>query len=50
MQAVKESLQRSFEEAFSVKLVRSTLTSEEKEAAQTLYDEKYSRKEWNFLR
>jgi len=50
MQAVKESLQRSFEEAFSVKLVRSTLTSKEKEAAQTLYDEKYSRKEWNFLR
>jgi len=50
MRDVKESLRRSFEEAFSVKLVRSTLTPEEKEISQILYDEKYSRKEWNFWR
>ncbi len=50
MRAVKESLRRSFEEAFSVKLAYSHLTSEEKEASRILYDEKYSRREWNFLR
>jgi len=50
VQSVKESLQRSFEEAFSVKLVHSTLTPEEKEASRILYSEKYSRKEWNFWR
>lgn len=50
IQAVKESLRRSFEEAFSVKLVRSALTSDEKEASRILYDEKYSREEWNFWR
>ncbi|HIE18232.1 TPA: lipoate--protein ligase family protein [Candidatus Bathyarchaeota archaeon] len=50
MQAVKESLRRSFEEVFSVKTVRSTLTSEERKVSQILYDEKYSRKEWNFWR
>jgi len=50
MQAVKESLRRSFEEVFSVKLVHSTLSPEEMELSHTLYDEKYSRKEWNFWR
>jgi len=49
-QAVKELLRRSFEEIFSVKLVCSILTSEEKKAARILYDEKYSRREWNFWR
>jgi len=50
VQDVKESLRRSFEEIFSVKLTCSTLTSEEMEAARILYDEKYSRREWNFWR
>jgi len=47
---VKETLRRSFEESFSVKLTFSSLIPEEKEIASTLYDEKYSRREWNFWR
>jgi len=50
MYAVKETLRRSFEEVFSIKLADSTLTSKEKEAAWVLYNEKYLRREWNFWR
>jgi len=50
VQAVKESLRRNLEEAFSIKLIRSELTSEEKETSRILYEEKYSRREWNFWR
>jgi len=50
VQDVKEVLIRSFEDAFSVRLVRSALTLEEMEISQILYDEKYSRREWNFWR
>ncbi len=50
VEAVKDSLRRSFEERFSVKLISSVLTSEEREAAHMLYEEKYSRREWNFWR
>lgn len=50
IQEVKQALQRGFERAFSVKLVRRQLSLEEEESAQSFYAEKYSRKEWNFWR
>ena len=50
MQEVKQALLRGFERTFLVKLVRRQLSSEEEESAQTLYAEKYSRREWNFWR
>ncbi len=50
MEEVRRALQRGFEKAFSVKLVRGTLTSKERKAAQSLYAEKYSKAEWNFRR
>ncbi len=50
IEKVKEVLQRGFEKAFSVKLVPSALTLEEKETAQILYVSKYSQRKWNFWR
>jgi lipoate-protein ligase A len=48
MEKVKEALHRGFEKAFSVKLMRGSLTPEEKKAAHRLYKEKYLKKRWNF--
>lgn len=50
IQEVRQALHRGFEKAFSVKLVRRNLTPEEEKTGQTLYIEKYSRREWNFWR
>ncbi len=50
MELVKEALQRGFERVFSVSLENCTLTLGERMTAQRLCAEKYSRKEWNFLR
>jgi len=50
MERVKEALQQGFERAFSVRLVKDNLSQGEKELAEKLYLEKYSRKEWTFWR
>jgi len=50
MRRLMEALRGSFEEVFSVKLIHSTLSRGEMEASRVLYDEKYSRREWNFWR
>jgi len=50
MERVQEALQRSFEQTWSVNLVRDNLTPEEEALANALYVEKYSKKEWNFWR
>lgn len=47
---VKEALQQGFEKAFGMKLVQSMLTLKEKETAERLYANKYSKGEWNFWR
>ncbi|MEM2915163.1 MAG: biotin/lipoate A/B protein ligase family protein, partial [Candidatus Bathyarchaeia archaeon] len=47
---VKEMLLQGFEKVFSIKLIPNMLTPEEKRTADTLYAEKYSKKEWNFWR
>jgi lipoate-protein ligase A len=50
IEKVKEVLQQGFERAFSTRLINGGLRRAEKESAEKLYAEKYSRKEWNFWR
>ena len=50
MERVKKALQQGFENAFSVHLVKDNLSQADKELAEKLYIEKYSRKEWTFWR
>jgi lipoyltransferase/lipoate-protein ligase len=41
---------KGFEEIFNIKLIQGELTKEEIETAEKLYNEKYSTKEWVFLK
>jgi lipoate-protein ligase A len=50
IEKAKEALQRGFERAFSIRLLDRGLSQAEKELAEKLYTEKYSKKEWNFWR
>jgi lipoate-protein ligase A len=50
MEKVKESLQQGFEHDFSMRLLNDNLNQTEKELAEKLYAEKYSKKEWNYWR
>ncbi|HZD12666.1 MAG TPA: biotin/lipoate A/B protein ligase family protein [Candidatus Binatus sp.] len=47
---VKNSISKGIEVAYNVKLERDDLTRGELELARELYDEKYSRPEWNLAR
>jgi lipoate-protein ligase A len=50
MEKVVDSLKQGFEQAFSVHLLKDSLSKTEERLAEKLYIEKYSRKEWNFWR
>ena len=50
IESVKAALRRGFEESFSVKIISDMLSSEERKAAQNLYEKRYSKKKWNFRR
>jgi lipoate-protein ligase A len=50
IEKVKEALQQGLESAFSIGLLNDGLSQPEKELAEKLYEEKYSKKEWNFWR
>jgi len=47
---LKDALTEGFEKSFSARLIPDRLTSMEEEIAQNLYENKYSKKEWNFWR
>jgi len=50
IEKVKEAVQQGFEHVFSIRLLKDSLSQEEKELAKKLYVEKYSKKEWNYWR
>ncbi len=47
---VKDSLIIGFEKAFAIELAKGETTTEERVLAEKLYNEKYSKEEWNFKR
>ena len=50
MTEVKDSLIRGFEEIFAIQLAEGEITIEERALVEKLYNEKYSKEEWNFKR
>lgn len=50
IEKVKDALKKGFEQAFSVHLLKNSLSKTEERLAEKLYMEKYSRNEWNFWR
>jgi lipoate-protein ligase A len=47
---VEEAMIKGFEQALNIKLIEGKLSDKELEIARKLYEEKYSTKEWNYLR
>ena len=45
---VAAAMKKGFEQDLEIEFVEDELTKEEKELAEKLFNEKYSRKEWNF--
>ena len=50
IEAIKNILKKGFEKALDIELVSGELTEYEKKLTRKLVTEKYSTREWNFLR
>jgi lipoate-protein ligase A len=48
IEKVKDALKKGFEQAFSVHLLKNSLSKTEERLSEKLYMEKYSRNKWNF--
>lgn len=49
-QAVCDAMKKGFEENFGVELVKEELTQEEKDLADKIREETFSREDWNYMR